>query len=53
MKKANADPGQYGGKGLAIAGMICGGVFMLLGLLFYLYLILVVGSLGFSVFSNL
>src|SRR5205085_7678638 len=29
MKNVNNDPNQYGGKGLAIDGMICGGIFFL------------------------
>lgn len=53
MKNANNDPSQYGGKGLAIAGMICGGVFLLLGLLVYLYWILIVGSFGFGVLGGM
>ena len=43
MKNANNDPRNYGGKGLAIAGMITGGVFFLLGLLYWIYIIFVVG----------
>ncbi len=43
MKNANNDPRNYGGKGLAIAGMITGGVFLLLGLLYWIYIIFVVG----------
>lgn len=43
MKNANNDPSQYGGKGLAIAGMITGGVFLLLGLAYWLYVIFIVG----------
>lgn len=43
MKNANSDPMQFGGKGLAIAGMITGGVFFVLGLLYWLYIIFVVG----------
>ena len=33
MNKVNTDPNQYGGKGLAIAGMITGGVFFLLSII--------------------
>lgn len=36
MKNANNDPNQYGGKGLAIAGMICGGLFLLLGIIYWI-----------------
>jgi hypothetical protein len=43
MKNANNDPQHYGGKGLAIAGMITGGVFLLIGLLYWIYIIFVVG----------
>jgi hypothetical protein len=46
MKNANNDPAQYGGKGLAIAGMITGGVFFLIGLLYWLYIIFVIGMVG-------
>jgi hypothetical protein len=43
MKNANNDPKNYGGKNLAIAGMITGGVFFLLGILYYIYIIFVIG----------
>lgn len=43
MKNANNDPAHYGGKGLAIAGMITGGVFFLLGLIYWIYIIFVIG----------
>lgn len=43
MKNANNDPAHYGGKGLAIAGMITGGVFFLLGLLYWVYIIFIIG----------
>jgi hypothetical protein len=43
MKNANNDPAQYGGKGLAMAGMITGGVFFLLGLFYWIYIIFVIG----------
>lgn len=39
MKNANNDPNQYGGKGLAIAGMITGGIFFLVGLAYYILVI--------------
>jgi hypothetical protein len=48
MKNVNNDPTQYGGKGLAIAGMIVGGVFFLLGLAYWLYIIFVIGFVGLS-----
>lgn len=48
MKNVNTDPMQYGGKGLAIAGMITGGVFFLMGLAYWLYIIFVIGFVGLS-----
>jgi len=35
------DPNAYGGKGLAIAGMITGGIFFLVGVAYYIFVILV------------
>jgi hypothetical protein len=43
MKNANNDPRNYGGKNLAIAGMITGGVFLLLGLIYWIYIIFIIG----------
>lgn len=43
MKNANNDPANYGGKGLAIAGMITGGVFLLLGVFYWIYIIFIIG----------
>jgi hypothetical protein len=43
MKNANNDPRNFGGKGLAMAGMITGGIFFLLGLLYWIYVIFVIG----------
>ena len=43
MKNINADPATYGGKGLAIAGMITGGIFFLLGILYWIYIIFIIG----------
>jgi len=37
MKNANTDPAQYGGKTLAIVGMILGGLFFLVGLAYYIF----------------
>jgi uncharacterized membrane protein len=37
------NPQMYGGSGLALAGMIVGGIFFLLGIGFYIYIIAVVG----------
>jgi hypothetical protein len=52
MKNANNDPTHFGGKGLAIAGMITGGVFLLLGLLYWLYIIFVVGFAAMTSFMR-
>jgi hypothetical protein len=38
MKNANNDPANYGGKGLAIAGMVIGGLFFVVGLAYYVFL---------------
>lgn len=48
MKNANNNPGQFGGKGLAIAGLILGGIFFLLSLLWWILQLLGMGiaSLG-------
>jgi hypothetical protein len=43
LKNVNRDPRNFGGKGLAIAGMITGGVFFLLGVLYWIYIIFVIG----------
>lgn len=40
MKNANNNPQQYGGKGLATAGMIIGGIFFLVGVAYYVMIIL-------------
>ena len=40
MKKVNTDPANFGGKGLAIAGMITGGIFFLIGTAYYIIIIL-------------
>ena len=53
MKNANNDPQNYGGKGLAIAGMITGGVFLLLGLIYWIYIIFVVGLAAMGSLGNL
>jgi hypothetical protein len=52
MKKANADPTNYGGKGLAIAGMITGGIFFLIGVAYWIYIIVVIGFVGLSNFGR-
>jgi hypothetical protein len=46
MKNANNDPAQYGGKTLAIVGMILGGLFFLIGIAYYIF-VLIVGFSGF------
>jgi len=46
MKNANADPTQYGGKTMAIVGMVLGGLFLLIGLLYYIF-VLIIGFSGF------
>lgn len=43
MKNVNQDPNQYGGKGLAIAGMIVGGIFFLIGIVYWIYIIFIIG----------
>jgi hypothetical protein len=45
MKNVNNDPNQYGGKTLAIVGMILGGLFFLIGLAYWVFL-LFFGGLG-------
>ena len=40
MKNVNKDPQNYGGKGLATAGMIIGGIFFLVGVAYYVMIIL-------------
>jgi hypothetical protein len=41
MKNAKNDPQNFGGKGLAMAGMIVGGLFFLIGAAYYLVVILI------------
>lgn len=43
LKNVNRDPRNYGGKGLAIAGMITGGVFFLIGVFYWIYIIFIIG----------
>lgn len=45
MKNVNTDPNQYGGKTLAIVGMALGGVFFVIGVLYYI-LIVILGLSG-------
>ncbi len=37
MKNANSNPAQYGGKTLAIVGMVLGGLFLLVGVVYYIF----------------
>jgi len=48
MKNANNDPAQYGGKTMAIIGMVLGGLFFLVGLAYYILVIFfgVLGGIG-------
>ncbi len=39
IKKAKNDPAQYGGKGLAIGGMVLGGLFFLIGIAYWIFLL--------------
>ncbi len=39
MKNANNNPAEYGGKGLAIAGMVMGAVFFLIGIAYYIFIL--------------
>lgn len=45
MKNANNDPQNYGGKGLAIAGMITGGLFALIAIAYWIFVIVFYGSM--------
>jgi hypothetical protein len=51
MKNIKNDPNTYGGKGLATAGMICGGVFLVLGVIYWIYIIFVVGMVALGGFK--
>lgn len=53
MKKVNTDPANFGGKGLAIAGMITGGIFFLIGAAYYIIVILIyAGMIGGSMLQG-
>ena len=39
MKKANNDPANYGGKGLAIAGLVLGGLLFVAGIAYWIFII--------------
>lgn len=43
MKNANTNPNEYGGKTLAIIGMVLGGLFLLVGVFYWLYVIFIIG----------
>jgi len=54
MKNANTDPQHYGGKGLAIAGMITGGIMFLVGAAYYILIILAyAGMIAGSTFNSI
>lgn len=53
MKNANNDPANYGGKGLAIAGMVTGGILFVVGLLYWIYIIFIIGFATFGQMMNL
>jgi hypothetical protein len=44
-KKANQDPQNYGGKGLALAGMITGGLFFAIWIVYWIVIIIFYGSI--------
>ena len=43
LKNIKTDPNKYGGKTLAIIGMALGGTFLLIGLLYWIYIIFIIG----------
>jgi hypothetical protein len=51
MKNVNNDPNQYGGKGLAIAGMVVGGIFTVLWIIYWLLIILVYAGMLASIWG--
>jgi hypothetical protein len=46
MKNVNRDPATYGGKTLAIIGMILGGLFFLVGVAYYIYVFVLIGYMA-------
>lgn len=46
MKRINDEPEKYSGKGLAIAGMVLGGLLLLLAVAWIIYIIVTVGVSG-------
>ena len=52
LKNVNNDPQHYGGKGLAIAGMVVGGIMFLVGAAYYIIIILAyAGMIAGSMFN--
>ena len=45
--KADANPSQFGGRGMALAGLITGGIGTVLGVIGLIYYILIIASAGF------
>jgi hypothetical protein len=45
LKNIKADPNTYGGRGLAIAGMITGGVFMAFSIIYWIVIVLFYGGM--------
>lgn len=53
LKNINADPMHFGGKGLAIAGMVTGGVFALLAIIYWIVIVVFYGGLiGLSILGG-
>ena len=44
MKNANNDPSRYGGKTLAIVGLILGAIFFLIGLAYWVFVLFFNGA---------
>lgn len=41
MKNADTDPARYGGKTMAIVGMVLGGLFFLIGVIYYIFIVII------------
>lgn len=53
LKNIKADPMHFGGKGLAIAGMVTGGVFALLAIIYWIVMVVFYGGLiGLSILGG-
>lgn len=52
LKKANKEPKDYGGKGMALAGIICGAIGLLLAIIVLIIIIAVITGFG-QIFSTL